>query len=198
MSSTRTVSDVGNQLKTLFEGKQWPALGELLKEAAQRWYVYQPISVPEALAMAEEVLGAAEDIELTLLRIVRTESTEAHSRGSYQCRLGWFEPAGLKQQEVSFDLHLGFQLKPEVKLEYLGITEASQEPELPSEELAPAQKDVAPAAAPLPAGAVPFIAGAVPAPLAGAEGSEAPVMVYVPLVVPASAVQAHLRKWLGS
>src|SRR4051794_30458571 len=108
--------------------------------------------------MAEEVLGGAEDVELTLLRIVRTESTEAHSRGSYQCRLGWFEPAGLKQQEVSFDLHLGFQLKPEVKLEFLGITEASPEPELPTEEPEPAP--AASVSAPLPAGAVPFIAGA--------------------------------------
>jgi hypothetical protein len=194
VSSNRTVSDVGNQIKMLFEGRQWPALGELLKEAAQLWYVYQPISVPEAMAMAEETLRGAEDIELTLLRIVRTESTEAHSRGSYQCRLGWFEPAGLKQQEVSFDVHLGFQLKPEVKLEFLGVTEASPEPELPSEETEKEAAAPAPAPAALPAGAVPFIAGAVPA----VEGSEAPVMVYVPLLVPASAVQAHLRKWLGS
>lgn len=210
MNSARTVSDIGNQIKAHFEKKEWPALGELL-QLQSLWFVYQPLSVPEALAMAQEVLGGAEEVEVTLLRIVRTESTDAQSRGSYQCRLGWFEPAKLKQQEVSFDLHLGFQLKPEVKLEYLGITEASPEPSLPVEEPAPASKEAAPvvpaaAAAPagsapvpvmpgLPPGAVPL---AIPAMPAAEGGGEASVMVYVPMLVPASAVQANLRRWLGS
>lgn len=189
MSSAKTVSDIGNQIKALFEGRQWAALGDFL-QLSSVWFVYQPLSVPEALAMAEKVLRGAQEVEVTLLRIVRTESTETHSRGSYQCRLGWFEPAALKQQEVSFDLHLGFSLKPEVKLEYLGITEASPEPSLP-EEPAPPKQEATAAPAPV------LVAGA-PSPAPAAEGADAPVMVYVPVLMPASAVQAHLRKSLGS
>jgi len=180
VSSDRNVADVGNQIKTLFEGKKWAALGDLLK-LPSLWYVYQPLSVPEALAMAERVLRDAQEVEVTLLRIVRTESSDGYSRGSYQCRLGWFEPSPLKQQEVSFDLHLGFRTQPEAKLEYLGITEASPEPSLPAEEPAKAPPREAAAPAPL-----------VP------EGASPEVTVYVPVRLPASLVQAHLRKSLGS
>lgn len=188
--SQETVAALGNRIKSLFESKQWSALGQCLPFPTL-WFVYQPLSIPEAQAMADKVLRDAQDIEVSLLRILRTESSDTTSRGSYLCRLGWFEPGALKQHEVSFDLHLGFRTKPDVRLEYFGITQASPEPSLPVEE--PAAEQPAPRAADASAAAVQLPLGVLAGSPVTSGAADAPVMVYVPVLVPASVAQGLVR-----
>jgi hypothetical protein len=172
-----TIGALGNRLKALFEEKRWRELGEELALPTV-WFLHAPKTMAEALELAAEVLGGASEVELSLVRVLRSESgAGGAARGSYTCCLAWLEPAGWKQQEVQFDLHLGFEQDGggRWKLAYLGVTPAAPEMAPP-----PAGGEERP-------GILPGLAGADAAP-----GGE-PVMVYVPVFLPPETVQALLR-----
>ena len=172
-----TIGALGNRLKALFEEKRWRELGDELALPTV-WFLHAPKTMAEALELAAEVLDGASEVELSLVRVLRSESEAGGAaRGSYTCCLAWLEPAGWKQQEVQFDLHLGFEQDGggRWKLAYLGVTPAAPEMAPP-----PVGGEERP-------GILPGLAGADAAP-----GGE-PVMVYVPVFLPPETVQALLR-----
>jgi hypothetical protein len=170
-----SISALGNRLKQMFEEKEWDQLAEAVG-LEQIWFLYAPMSGAEAIALARKTFDAAHELELGLVRIIRSETVGDVSRGTYTCRLGWYDDAQVKQTELDFDLHLGFRADGPVRLAYLGVTRADPFAPSPREE-APAQ----------PAQAIPLIT----APPVAAGGST--VMVYVPVLLPAEAAQSLLR-----
>ena len=177
-----SVGALGEHLKALFVNQQWTALAECLREAPI-WCVDAPLSVAAAMDLAARVLEGAEDVELTLLRILKSEQNGQHPSGSYLCRLGWYDPKRVKQEEVNFDLHLGFDVSSGVRVRYIGVTAASPEPTL--------AEPAGPAATAAPATAAPVETPLQPGAFAVASGAET-VMVYAPLLVPASALRTLL------
>jgi len=181
-----TIGALGDRLKALFEEKRWRELGEELALPTV-WFLHAPKTMAEALELAAEVLDGASEVELSLVRVLRSESEAGGAaRGSYTCCLAWLEPAGWKQQEVQFDLHLGFEQDGgrRWKLAYLGVTPAAPEMAPPPADRPEADRSAGAEERP---GILPGLAGA-----AGAPGDEA-VMVYVPVFLPPETVQALLR-----
>jgi hypothetical protein len=192
-----TIGALGNRLKALFEGKRWRELGEGLDLGAI-WFLQAPKSMAEALALAEEVLGGASEVDLSLVRILRSDGSESEAGGSYTCCLAWLETESFEHHEVQFDLHLGFRRgsddgdgrgdgEQRWRLAYLGVTPATPEmapaPGGEAEPAGPASREDG--GSPIPWPAEP---GGAPEPAAGD-----PVMVYVPVLLPTETVQALLR-----
>jgi len=178
-----TVGALGESMRENFENKRWDELRRLLS-VESLWLLSHPIDLDEAIATAADLLDDAEEIELTLLRILNSETSEAECRGSYLCRLGWYEPASTKQHEVSFDLHIGFRTDGVVRLCHLGFTQATPEPEIPS--AAPAEGTTAASNIWIPSGRAAL----------SVAGTDA-VTVYVPVSVPAKTLSKLLHSSEG-
>ena len=123
MDSENTVSAVGNRLRLLFQERRWAELRQLVA-LENIWYLHSPLTADEAVALAERSFASASELELELVRIVRSELENGVAKGTYTCRLGWWEEKKLKQSELDFDVHIGFHVEGAVRVAYLGVTRA--------------------------------------------------------------------------
>lgn len=179
--AAETIGGLGDRLKSHFEAKRWRELGELL-DLPSVWFLDAPKDLDEALGLAAEVLGEANDVEVSLVRVLSSEPGSA-ARGSYTCCLAWIEPPAWKQHEVQFDLHLGFEQNGAGRwtVAYLGVTRAAAEMAAPP----PDHPVGAGSEEPVAAFAAPGACGTA------REGGR--VVVYVPVSVPEETVRALLR-----
>jgi hypothetical protein len=161
----------GRELRLLFEAQKWDELGKHFRIPFV-WLMDRPLSVAEALALAAQRLDGSRDLEISILRIVKSETSPTLPHGSYTCCLSWMSADTFEQQEVQFDLHIGFE-RPDGnwRIAFLGATRTIPEQ-------APFPQDDAPATAP----AEPKAEGNGPVPSAGY------ALVYVPAWVPRDAL----------
>ena len=67
-------SALGKELRLLFKAKRSEELGQRLPLPFV-WLIDEPLSIDDALALAEKHLANAKDLEITMLRIVNSESS---------------------------------------------------------------------------------------------------------------------------
>jgi hypothetical protein len=127
----------GHELRQLFESKNWEELGKHL-QIPFVWLMDQPLLVPDALALAAGRLEGAKDLRISMLRILKSEKSPTTPHGSYTCSLSWLSADTFDQQEVQFDLHIGFERSDSNwHVAFLGVTRTiSEEASFPQDDAA--------------------------------------------------------------
>ncbi len=139
--TTDTLRDIADQLRTHIENKEWDKLAQLLN-VPSIWFMDANLPQTEAIARIRATLDKAEDIELSIQRLLKARIEESVAEISMVVRLLWSEAGTWKENQSDVNMHIGFQAAApdQWKISYFGLTPAVMEQEdaepVPSEEAA--------------------------------------------------------------
>lgn len=107
--------------KTRFEQKAWTALAKMLP--AEVWVNDRGVERRNFLKDAEEKLENADDIELSLTKILRSSLEKGSAHVSAQCQLFYADSDTWEESEASLILNFGFKISAnlDVSLAYFGL-----------------------------------------------------------------------------
>ncbi len=120
---TSRIHELVTQFKYDIEHKDWDKLKSILPPSI--WLIDRSVSSEELISTIEKKLEDADDIELSLIKLLKTELTETGAQFSATCQLFYNEKETWQEKEENFDLHMGFSNGETSQISYMGITSAS-------------------------------------------------------------------------
>jgi hypothetical protein len=182
-----SVNALGLHLRRAFQERRWREVADLF--AFDRlWAFDAPLAKDAACDWADKRFAKVRDLEVSLVRVLRTLASEDEPSGSYTCCLLWIDEDTWEQHEVEFDLHLGFGRDADGRWQvaHLGLTPPTPE-DMPELDEGPAQGFV-PAAVPGAHDGLSLFAGAE------RPAGNGQVVVYVPVSMAPAAARALLDR----
>lgn len=110
------------ELKNLIECQAWPELASHLRLPFV-WVMSRPASVLDVIKKGKALLRDAEEIEISLARILESEVVKQVAHFSVRTEITWQERIRNSPRRAVFDVHLGFERVDKAwQYSYLGVT----------------------------------------------------------------------------
>ncbi len=108
-------------IKNHFENKDWKRLKEMLK-IPSIWFFDRPVSVDEFIKDVEKSMGSAQDVEMSLLALKKTEIIKTEAKFSFSVQVIWSDGKTWEEHEKTFDMALGLiKIKKNWQVDYMGL-----------------------------------------------------------------------------